>query len=674
VVSASDAQERYIGALSAMEERVKVFKYDELQQADAIRLLTLHSGSPGTELRCSLTCTTLAKCRYDIHGRYIALSYVWGDPDDRTILINNLPFLITANLASALDGLRDESRSIRIWADAICINKSNIPERNQQVSLMREVYSIAQQTIIYLGEADEQCEETFRNLGARGSPDNTEKVTVSKSARTLAVDHILSRPWFSRVWIYQELVLSREVWVQMGRERVTWDEFCDGLLGGHDDLQSANNSQVTQISQKRTHKPWKILSDMRESRHMYMLSLLNHTELPSLLNILTARRGLGVTDLRDMVYGHLAVTGCFDQSDKRCEDSGVLSVDYNKTMFQVFIDATSHILASLQGRCVLLEAELLDQKHREGLPSWVPDWSLENRNHEHTGPIPARSLPPGFTVSWDHNREHFFEKCFCLPESGIFAFSSPKITTIQATSDVVISPGCVQRWSSFDCIDALLKMGFWRLEPEAITEQLRLFCEMYQEWRQLLGKDILSPLPDDTSGLRTHPAFDAFHRAIWKVKQRLDKLDVYDYEDGSLLDILMRYSVMSYSVNIDSHSILVGRKVAILPGEGRAIVPAETTPGDVIHTLVLEGDERDEREVQFIVLRPLTSQDGWETEDKIILEKISHGGRLQSSVGGWNHSWDHSSNTVKHFRFIGTAWIDSESMQTSRLPYVVALH
>jgi hypothetical protein len=232
---------------------------------------------------------------------------------------------------------------------------------------MREIYSIAQQTIIYLGQVDEQCQKTFRTLGAIGSPDNTEKVVVSESARTLAVDHILTRPWFSRVWIYQELILSREVWVQMGRDRVTWNEFCDGLLGSHDDLQSANNSQLAQIYPKRTEER------LRESRHKKMLSLLNHTELPSLLNILTTRRGLGVTDLRDMIYGHLAVTGCFDQADKRCEDSGVLVVDYNKTISRVFIDATSHILASFRGRRVLLEAELFGQNNREGLPSWVPD-------------------------------------------------------------------------------------------------------------------------------------------------------------------------------------------------------------------------------------------------------------------------------------------------------------
>jgi len=59
-----------------MEEPVKIFKYDQLQQADAIRLLTLHSGPPGSTLRCTLTYTTLAKCRYDVHGRYTALSYV----------------------------------------------------------------------------------------------------------------------------------------------------------------------------------------------------------------------------------------------------------------------------------------------------------------------------------------------------------------------------------------------------------------------------------------------------------------------------------------------------------------------------------------------------------------------------------------------------------------------
>ena len=120
----------------------------------------------------------------------------------------------------------------------------------------------------------------------------------------------------------------------------------------------------------------------------------------------------------------------------------LLWINYNKPISQVFIEATSHIIASWQGRRVLLEAELLGQNHRvDGIPSWVPDWLLENRNHEHTGPIPARSIPVvnlwPFPDSW--NREKF-EKCCCLPESGIFAFRSPVLMTVQATSDVIISP------------------------------------------------------------------------------------------------------------------------------------------------------------------------------------------------------------------------------------------
>lgn len=35
--------------------------------------------------------------------------------------------------------------------------------------------------------------------------------------------HILSRPWFNRVWVFQELVLSRIPIVQIGRKRVGWD-------------------------------------------------------------------------------------------------------------------------------------------------------------------------------------------------------------------------------------------------------------------------------------------------------------------------------------------------------------------------------------------------------------------------------------------------------------------
>ena len=45
------------------------------------------------------------------------------------------------------------------WTDAICINQGDNVDRGRQVPLMRKIYQAATQTIVYLGEARDNCEE-----------------------------------------------------------------------------------------------------------------------------------------------------------------------------------------------------------------------------------------------------------------------------------------------------------------------------------------------------------------------------------------------------------------------------------------------------------------------------------------------------------------------------------
>jgi len=60
---------------------------------------------------------------------------------------------ITKNLHEALQSLRNPRSPCVVWADAICIDQSNIQERGQQVLFMREIYSASAMTLVYLGEA-----------------------------------------------------------------------------------------------------------------------------------------------------------------------------------------------------------------------------------------------------------------------------------------------------------------------------------------------------------------------------------------------------------------------------------------------------------------------------------------------------------------------------------------
>jgi hypothetical protein len=51
--------------------------------------------------------------------------------------------LITENCDAALRHLRHSRTSRTLWVDSVCIDQSAILERNQQVTLMGDVYKLA---------------------------------------------------------------------------------------------------------------------------------------------------------------------------------------------------------------------------------------------------------------------------------------------------------------------------------------------------------------------------------------------------------------------------------------------------------------------------------------------------------------------------------------------------
>jgi len=129
--------------------------YQPLEEPDAIRLVLLHPAADvSAEVECSLQHATLSQYDKDLINHYTALSYVWGDPTDtQQITVHGQPVQITATLELALRHLRDKKDVIRVWADALCINQTDMQERSQHVSQMGTVYAIARHTIIDLGDS-----------------------------------------------------------------------------------------------------------------------------------------------------------------------------------------------------------------------------------------------------------------------------------------------------------------------------------------------------------------------------------------------------------------------------------------------------------------------------------------------------------------------------------------
>jgi hypothetical protein len=85
---------------------------------------------------------------------YTALSYTWGSPDDtRMIELDGQSFEIRRNLWDFLNEARARGgkRPDRLWIDAICIHQAHVSERNHQVGLMGEIYSKAENVVVWLG-------------------------------------------------------------------------------------------------------------------------------------------------------------------------------------------------------------------------------------------------------------------------------------------------------------------------------------------------------------------------------------------------------------------------------------------------------------------------------------------------------------------------------------------
>ncbi|CAK1362682.1 hypothetical protein CB0940_05122 [Cercospora beticola] len=97
------------------------------------RLLRIRPGQFEADIHCDL----IKRPIYEAGLEYSALSYSWGrDPKAAAITIGPLSqsFRITWHLLEALRRLRNVTRLVYIWVDAICINQMDLEEKAAQSS------------------------------------------------------------------------------------------------------------------------------------------------------------------------------------------------------------------------------------------------------------------------------------------------------------------------------------------------------------------------------------------------------------------------------------------------------------------------------------------------------------------------------------------------------------
>lgn len=149
---------------------------------------------------------------------YTALSYAWGNPVfDRVIECDSFSKAITESLDAALRQFRRPDQSIMLWVDQICINQDDQEEKSRQIPLMSSIYKRALNTIGWLGMPTPETGNVLQLLEFTVAKlQYIQSVTCPDDFDTpnfLTADSILweelwdfvSRPWFKRFWVIQEV-------------------------------------------------------------------------------------------------------------------------------------------------------------------------------------------------------------------------------------------------------------------------------------------------------------------------------------------------------------------------------------------------------------------------------------------------------------------------------------
>jgi len=168
---------------------------------------------------------------------YAALSYVWGQRDTSNPLFIELesqPFEVTPNLFAALQHLRHPSQKISLWVDAICINQNDVSERNEQVKMMTDIYESAEMVLMWLGLPESRSDLAMRFLVDydNGIAENVPRIDLLEHSYEIqaGLTTLLSRKYWSRVWIMQEVILSKTAYICCGNYIATWESLNHLLL------------------------------------------------------------------------------------------------------------------------------------------------------------------------------------------------------------------------------------------------------------------------------------------------------------------------------------------------------------------------------------------------------------------------------------------------------------
>lgn len=385
------------------------YTYQPLPSPHSIRVATILPGSFDDDITVLLSTHSFIR---DSMPQYDAISYAWGLDADKPLinigdevkshisgkLMNALRHLrlfntplnksvtatkldVNKNLEIALRYLRLTSEPRRVWIDALCINQSDNQEKSIQVARMGEIYQRAARVVAWLGPEAEDSTYGLEFLEAMGlrlqvdwtrwtyEPHGSESATTTvdpafldiqsplqwdtHASVLLSVYRILSRSWFSRLWIRQEIALgnSRSV-VQAGLCQVGWDNFRKAAT-------VLESKQIT-LGNATSNTPGSLKAKLRT-----LIPLFRQRSKLTILQVGRANVHTECSDPRDRFYALRALMSPLSRSI-------VGKPDYAKSYEEIYKGIARRYMQrsglNVLGWCGA------SHEPQSSLPSWVPQW------------------------------------------------------------------------------------------------------------------------------------------------------------------------------------------------------------------------------------------------------------------------------------------------------------
>jgi len=358
---------------------------------------------------------SLATVDLAMKPEYIALSYTWGDAENRhgrsqgatyTVKLSGRVVPVEENLHDALQylGWRAQHEELPVFIDAICINQSDMIERSAQYQLIRQVYESATYIWCWLGipldessvkqavqlmrkfngiladgfkmngmDGENASDDDIRAVKQTVSPDDPSLFPIEKDSDCYkgweGLMGICDRRYWQRTWVQQEATAQDDAtWYWCGD--LSFDPFylCAALYFGSL-YENVPNPELRFLRSIGTG------GDAANTQSNGFISgrRLNQR---GVLEILEDFRLTKATDPRDKLFAPRYLAADLGTDD--------LVPDYTKSTKEVYIDVVKFVLQHREyglrflgyvTRPVIESRRMKrDETNGELFPTWVPDW------------------------------------------------------------------------------------------------------------------------------------------------------------------------------------------------------------------------------------------------------------------------------------------------------------